>query len=240
VRLDPDSAGAHYNLGIAFVYQGQLDEAARQYGEAIRSNPDYAEAHNNLGVALDSKDDVEGARREFLAATALRFDLILAADVFIYVGDLAAVFRSVRRILEPGGCLAFTVEPAKTGQDIQLLPSLRYAHSQTYVQRLAQAHIEVEMLRLQGYRSLTNLLRTGHPGNESSMEKVLGSETDQRLQELAMSLFGPYGALREGALSLGEGTIPRQFLYARSETIMGGTSEIQRNVIAQRILGLPR
>jgi alkylation response protein AidB-like acyl-CoA dehydrogenase len=89
-------------------------------------------------------------------------------------------------------------------------------------QRLAQAHIEVEILRLQGYRSLTHLLRTGHPGNESSMEKVLGSETDQRLQELAMSLFGPYGALREGALSLGDGTIPRQFLYARSETIMGG------------------
>jgi alkylation response protein AidB-like acyl-CoA dehydrogenase len=107
-------------------------------------------------------------------------------------------------------------------------------------QRLAQAHIEVEILRLQGYRSLTNLLRTGHPGNESSMEKVLGSETDQRLQELAMSLFGPYGSLRDGPLALGDGAIPRQFLYARSETIMGGTSEIQRNVIAQRILGLPR
>jgi alkylation response protein AidB-like acyl-CoA dehydrogenase len=120
-------------------------------------------------------------------------------------------------------------------------PSTRHLlHDPATRQRLAQAHIEVEILRLQGYRSLTNLLRTGHPGNESSMEKVLGSETDQRLQELAMSLFGPYGALREGTLSLGDGTIPRQFLYARSETIMGGTSEIQRNVIAQRILGLPR
>ena len=113
-------------------------------------------------------------------------------------------------------------------------------HDPAVRQRLAQAHIEVEILRLQGYRSLTNLLRTGHPGNESSMEKVLGSETDQRLQDLAMSLFGPYGALLEGDLSLGNGTIPRQFLYARSETIMGGTSEIQRNVIAQRMLGLPR
>jgi alkylation response protein AidB-like acyl-CoA dehydrogenase len=120
-------------------------------------------------------------------------------------------------------------------------PSTRHLlHDPAVRQRLAQAHIEVEILRLQGFRSLTNLLRTGHPGNESSMEKVLGSETDQRLQELAMSLFGPYGALREGDLSLGAGTIPRQFLYARSETIMGGTSEIQRNVIAQRILGLPR
>ena len=74
---------------------------------------------------------------EFLAATAVRLDLILAADVFIYVGDLAAVFRSARRILEPGGCLAFTVELAGKGQDIQLLPSLRYAHSEAYVRRLA-------------------------------------------------------------------------------------------------------
>jgi predicted TPR repeat methyltransferase len=74
---------------------------------------------------------------EFLAATALRLDLILAADVFVYVGDLATVFRSARRILDPGGCLAFTVERANEGQDIQLLPSLRYAHSEAYVRRLA-------------------------------------------------------------------------------------------------------
>ena len=73
----------------------------------------------------------------FLAATELRLDLMVAADVFIYVGDLAAVFRSARRILGPGGCLAFTVELAEEGQDIQLLPSLRYAHSEGYVRRLA-------------------------------------------------------------------------------------------------------
>jgi predicted TPR repeat methyltransferase len=74
---------------------------------------------------------------EFLATTALRSDLILAADVFIYVGDLASVIRSARRILEPGGCLAFTVEPSAGGRDIQLLPSLRYAHSEAYIRRLA-------------------------------------------------------------------------------------------------------
>jgi predicted TPR repeat methyltransferase len=74
---------------------------------------------------------------EFLAATAVRSDLILAADVFIYVGDLAAVFRSARRILQPGGGLAFTVELAKEGRDVQLLPSLRFAHSEAYVRRLA-------------------------------------------------------------------------------------------------------
>jgi len=101
-----------------------------------------------------------------------------------------------------------------------------------YRQRLAQAHIEVELLRLVGYRSLTRLLRTGQPGVESSIEKVLGSETDQRLQELAMEVLGPWALLDEERR--------RAYLYSRSETIMGGTSEIQRNVIAQRILGMPR
>ena len=99
-------------------------------------------------------------------------------------------------------------------------------------QRLAQAHIEVELLRLVGYRSLTRLLRTGRPGAESSVEKVLGSETDQRLQELAMDVAGPHGLV--------PGEFGQAWLYSRSETIMGGTSEIQRNVIATRILGLPR
>jgi alkylation response protein AidB-like acyl-CoA dehydrogenase len=101
-------------------------------------------------------------------------------------------------------------------------------------QKLAQSYIEVELLKLMGYRSLTHILRTGHPGPESSLEKVIGSETDQRLQEAAMSIFGPHAVLEDGVAPT------RDYMYSRSETIMGGTSEIQRNVIAQRILGLPR
>jgi len=99
-------------------------------------------------------------------------------------------------------------------------------------QKLAQSYIEVELLKLMGYRSLTHILRTGHPGPESSLEKIIGSETDQRLQEAAMGMFGPHALI--------DNTRGRDYLYARSETIMGGTSEIQRNVVAQRILGLPR
>jgi alkylation response protein AidB-like acyl-CoA dehydrogenase len=107
-------------------------------------------------------------------------------------------------------------------------------------QRLAQSFIEVELLRLVGYRSLTRLLRSGAPGVESSIEKILGSETDQRLQDLGMDLLGPYASLGGGPHAVDAGSLARAYLYARSETIMGGTSEIQRNVIAQRILGLPR
>ncbi|HTO58150.1 MAG TPA: acyl-CoA dehydrogenase family protein [Pseudomonadales bacterium] len=107
-------------------------------------------------------------------------------------------------------------------------------------QRLAQTFIEVELLRFVGYRSLTRLLRTGQPGAESSIEKILGSETDQRLQEVAMAVLGPFGTTVGDHRAPTAETIEREYLYSRSETIMGGTSEIQRNVIAQRILGLPR
>ena len=75
---------------------------------------------------------------EFLATTELRFDLVLAADVFIYVGELGRIFRSIRRALQAGGCLAFTIEQSRPGRDIQLLPSLRYAHSESYIRSLAE------------------------------------------------------------------------------------------------------
>jgi alkylation response protein AidB-like acyl-CoA dehydrogenase len=107
-------------------------------------------------------------------------------------------------------------------------------------QRLVQSYIDVELLRLVGYRSLTRLLKTGHPGVESSIEKVIGSETDQRLQELAMQIIGPFGSVDDAQRLPEIEDVKRDYLYSRSETIMGGTSEIQRNLIAQRILGLPR
>jgi alkylation response protein AidB-like acyl-CoA dehydrogenase len=111
-------------------------------------------------------------------------------------------------------------------------------HDPLLRQQLAQSYLEVEMLRLVGYRSLTLLLRRGHPGIESSIEKVLGSETDQRLQELAMQILGDAGIAYDDVPEAE--AIARDYLYSRSETIMGGTSEIQRNLIATRILGLPR
>lgn len=79
----------------------------------------------------------------YLAASEEPADLVVAADVFIYVGELAGVFSHVRRLLSPSGRFVFTVEapegPQADGQELQLLPSLRYAHSERYISRLAQA-----------------------------------------------------------------------------------------------------
>lgn len=77
---------------------------------------------------------------EYLRTAQRQVDLVLAADVFIYVGALEAVFEGVARILAPGGVFAFSVEALPDGQDLRLLPSLRYAHSEAYVRRLAQQH----------------------------------------------------------------------------------------------------
>src|SRR5262249_45008702 len=79
-------------------------------------------------------------------------------------------------------------------------------------QRLAQSYIEVELLRLMGYRSLTHLLRTGHPGVESSLEKVLGSETDQRLLEIGMGMLGPHSSVYEGERAFDDGSLDRAYL----------------------------
>ncbi len=76
----------------------------------------------------------------FLAETPRGADLVLAADVFIYVGELAEVFRSVRRVLVAGGCFALTVELCDDSDELRLLPSLRYAHSRAYLLRLAREH----------------------------------------------------------------------------------------------------
>lgn len=77
---------------------------------------------------------------EHLATTAARHDLLVAADVFIYVGALDAVFAGAARALRPGGVFAFSVEEAAGGAELELRPSLRYAHGETGLRRLAAAH----------------------------------------------------------------------------------------------------
>ena len=78
--------------------------------------------------------------REYLSPGARRHDLVLAADVFIYVGALDAVFEGVSHILEPGGMFCFSVEEAAGGAGLQLGVNQRYLHSESYVRALAAEH----------------------------------------------------------------------------------------------------
>lgn len=103
-----------------------------------------------LGV-YDRLDQAELVQH--LEHSERRHDLVLAADVFIYVGALEAVFAGVARVLEPGGVFAFSVEQAGDELEFELRASLRYAHSQRYLRALAaQAGLEVARLHAQPIR----------------------------------------------------------------------------------------
>jgi alkylation response protein AidB-like acyl-CoA dehydrogenase len=108
-------------------------------------------------------------------------------------------------------------------------------------QRLAQVCVEVELLKLHNWRTLTQILRHGKPGPESSLVKLFWSEMSQRLHDVAMEILGVWGPLMQGdPHAPAHGRWPRSYLYYRAATIFAGTSEIQRNIIAERVLGLPR
>ncbi len=90
----------------------------------------------------------------YLQTTTERFDLILAADVFIYIGDLAPIFEAASRVMPRGGVFCFSAEQAGSeSHDFELLPSLRYAHAERYLRELAAAHgFEVTALSAQTIR----------------------------------------------------------------------------------------
>jgi alkylation response protein AidB-like acyl-CoA dehydrogenase len=100
-------------------------------------------------------------------------------------------------------------------------------------QRLAQLLIEAEVLRLNAYRGLSATMRTGVPGPEGSLGKWHWSEINQSLTELAMDISGPHAMLNEDNWTY-------RFLRARANSIEGGTTEILKNIVAERVLGLPR
>jgi alkylation response protein AidB-like acyl-CoA dehydrogenase len=98
---------------------------------------------------------------------------------------------------------------------------------------LAREWIELQGLRFTNYRALGTYQRTGVPGPEGSGVKLRWSEANQRLTKLARELRGPDGILDDGWWN-------HQQLRSRGNTIEAGTSEVLRNIIAERVLGLPR
>jgi alkylation response protein AidB-like acyl-CoA dehydrogenase len=108
-------------------------------------------------------------------------------------------------------------------------------------QRLAQSYIETEIVRFVAYKQVSDLMRTGQPGPEGSYLKLLWSETDMRMKAAAIDLEGPYALVERGdPRAVDAGRWQYEYLWSRAAGIYAGTSEVQRNIIAQRVLGLPR
>jgi alkylation response protein AidB-like acyl-CoA dehydrogenase len=129
--------------------------------------------------------------------------------------------------------IKFVKENKRDGQLLSKNPLVR--------QKLAQFWIDVNVLHYIGLRALTGQLRGDRPGPETLVGNLFGREFNPRIQDFAMSLQGSRSQLvRDSKYAIEHGEWQYNFLRSKGNTIETGTSEIKRNIIAQRGLGLPK
>ncbi|WP_027659495.1 acyl-CoA dehydrogenase family protein [Salinispora fenicalii] len=125
------------------------------------------------------------------------------------------------------------------GRLVRTVRELGLTGDPTVRAEIADLHVHLQGLRWTGYRAMSMLNRTGRPGPESSILKLHWSVTNQRLAAFALRLLGPAGIL-DSPDSSAAGHWQHLRLRSRANSIEGGTSEILRGIIAERVLGLPR
>jgi alkylation response protein AidB-like acyl-CoA dehydrogenase len=165
------------------------------------------------------------------------FNEIFFSDVEVpkenLLGEIGGGWQvAMTTLLHERGTLGFALSGVLDSQVRKLvtLTKERGADDPIIRDRVAQEWIELQALKWTNYRSLTTLMQTGIPGPEGSGSKLHWSEQNQRLTKLAMEIL-------EGE---DDGYWGHQQLRSRGNTIEAGTSEILRNIIAERVLGLPR
>ena len=157
------------------------------------------------------------------------------------VGEIGGGWQvAMTTLLHERGTLGFALTAGLESQ-IRKLLALAKERGATEVQRdaIAREWIGLQAVRYTNYRSLTTLIKTGIPGPEGSGAKLWWSEANQRVTKLALELLGPEAQLLNGNEKWA-GYWQHQQLRSRGNTIEAGTSEILRNIIAERVLGLPR
>jgi predicted TPR repeat methyltransferase len=135
----PPQFGEVLDLGCGTGLAGEVFRPLASHLVGVDLSSAMVAKANEKGIY----DETHVAKIEdFLSAAATepgRYDLVIAADVFVYVGDLAPIFAAIDKILAPGGLLAFTVE-THSGDGVKLLPTLRFAHSETHLRQLLVAN----------------------------------------------------------------------------------------------------
>lgn len=156
----------------------------------------------------------------------------VAMTTLAYERDLLTFIRNISLRTALDRLVALARKTTRNGGRAADDPVLR--------QRLAALLIEEKCLQLNGYRSLTRLIKGEAPGPEGSTSKLSWSLVDQELAELAAEILGPLSQLTEGAWAVDEGQWAYNCLLARASTIRAGTSEILKNILGERVLGLPK
>jgi alkylation response protein AidB-like acyl-CoA dehydrogenase len=207
-----------------------------------------AEAHRGIGFFLvDMRQPGVEVRRIHQMTGGGEFCEIFLSDAVVedrdLVGEPGQGWKIAMTVFgfERGG-LAQAARFERAVQELAGLARQRGVGADVRMrQKVAQAQIEAHVFRLIGLRNLTSAQHGHPPGPEASLTKLYWSEMDKRLQETAVEVQGPYGALApESPFAVEGGRWQYGWMWAQAETIYAGSSEIQRNIIAERVLGLPR
>lgn len=143
-------------------------------------------------------------------------------------GAIAAIHNSLGRL-------------AALAQEVREEGGTSAAEDAYFRQRIAQLFIEAETMRLNAYRGLTKTMESGIPGPEGSLGKWQWADINQDLTELALEIEGAWAPLARGSEgAVANGAWQYNFLRSRANSIEGGTTDILKNIIAERVLGLPR
>ena len=176
------------------------------------------------------------------------FNEVFLSDVFVPTDQLVGGLNEGWRVANATLSHERGINPRQLVIHLQLLDELLRLASKTGAwddwrlrQRLAEAFVEVKLFQLHNWRTLSRVQKGLEPGPEGSALKLYWSEMSKRLHETAMAVLGPAAPLWRGASeNPGDGTWQRSWLYYQASSIFAGTNEIQRNIVGERVLGLPR
>jgi alkylation response protein AidB-like acyl-CoA dehydrogenase len=213
-----------------------------------RTNPDVRKQAGITAFAVDMSASGVEVRPLRQITGEFDFNEVFLGEVFVpddcVIGEVDAGWRVSASTLahERGTNPRQLVIHSQHLDEMLRLAADRGAFDDAHTaQRLAQAFVEVKLFQLHNWRSLSRL-EAGQPiGPEGSALKLYWSEMSQRLHRLALDVLGPAAPLAAGAAdNPGEGEWQRSWLYYQAASIFAGTNEIQRTIIGERVLGLPR
>jgi alkylation response protein AidB-like acyl-CoA dehydrogenase len=213
----------------------------------VRTDPD-APKHRGISVLVIDMDspgiDVRPLRH---ITGAAGFAEVFFTDVVVprtnLVGELNDGWRITQGSLAHERAGLWVEGVTRLEQTVRGLVDLarrrRLVSDVSVRRRLAEVYVRAASLRTLGYKGFAGFARGGSAPEHSYM-KLATSEAAKACFELGMELQGAYGAVTDRERGEEEGRWVRSFFISFASTIAGGTSEIQRNIIAQRVLGLPR
>jgi alkylation response protein AidB-like acyl-CoA dehydrogenase len=215
VRTDPDAEPKHRGITYLLLDMKTPGIEVRPLKQ-MTGDCEFNEIFlDNVRVPVSNRLDEEN-RGWYVAMGTLAFERAGMGQAIMFKQVLNEVFKLAARTRRNG------------------IPAIK---DSIIRQRLAQCAIECEIMRLNSYRSLSASLKGGPPGSEEMFSKLFWSEMNQRMTELATQILGIDSVIegeREAQLW------QYRFLRSKGNTIEQGSSEILRNVIGERVLGIPR